>query len=269
MRFCTLLLAYFIVNFGLFAQNKIELVSLAEVDLKGLSQIAIDNRENVFVSDGSGGIYQFNSQGEQINHFSPSRQAQITHLDADRTVNIFAFSYDLQEISIFDRFLNPVVSKRFDSPIGLIKAATLGNNQAVWIFDESNLDLLKLDHRRMVVLQHQPLSLLLGEEALDIKEIREYQNLLFVRTNAKVFLFDNQGNYLKQYAYAGKDKMALYGSHLYYVINGSLSQQDYRNGKVEELNLPVPISGSAVQLQGGLLVFYNNIGFQIFKNPFR
>ncbi|MBS9523032.1 hypothetical protein KIH41_05870 [Litoribacter ruber] len=268
MRFRLTLLAIFLTTARLFAQEEIELRPLAEVEMQSLGLLAIDNRDNIFVSDASGGIYQFNAKGEQVNHFSPSRQAQVTQLDADRTVNIFSFSYDLQEFNIFDRFLNQIVSNKLDSPVGIIRAATLGNNQALWVFDESNLDLLKLDHRRMVVLQHQPLSLLLGEEALEIEEIREYQNLLFVRTDTKVFVFDNQGNYLRQHTYQGQDRLALFGNHLYYVKKDGLRRQDYRTGEVEGFKLP-DYSRHAVQLQGGILVLYNDNGFQVFENPFR
>lgn len=197
---------------------------LAEIPLEDLDLISFDTKDQLFASTISGDIYLFSQEGKQLNLFSPSRQGKLNQLEAGWTVNIFSYSTDLQEYRILDRFLNPLTEKGFSlADINLAKAATLGNNNVVWVWDESDLSLKSLDYLRNLVIQSQPLNLILESEDLNVSEIREFKNRLFMNVpESGIFIFDNQGNLMRKVDVTGMNKLCYYKEHLLWLEEDNL-----------------------------------------------
>ncbi|SFA98123.1 hypothetical protein [Algoriphagus aquimarinus] len=197
---------------------------LAEISLETLDLISFDTKDQLFASNTSGDIYLYSQEGKQLNLFSPARQGRLNQLEASWTVNIFSFSADLQEYRILDRFLNPLAEKGFSpTEINLAKAATLGNNNVIWVWDESDLNLKSLDYLRNLIIQSQPLNLILASEDLNISEIREFKNRLFINVpTTGIFIFDNQGNLMRKVAVIGINKLCYYKDHLLWLEAGKL-----------------------------------------------
>ena len=192
---------------------------IAHVTLEGLDLISFDTKDQLFASTISGDIYLFSEQGKQLNLFSPARQGRLNQLEAAWTVNVFSFSADLQEYRILDRFLNPLTENGFSlAEINLAKASTLGNNNVIWVWDESDLRLKSLDYRRNLIVQEQPLNLILDSDNLEVAEMREFKNRLFMNVPASgIFIFDNQGNLMRKVDVNGINKLCYYNDHLLWI----------------------------------------------------
>lgn len=199
--------------------------ALAEIEINGLDQVSMDNQDQIFISSRQGDLFLYDSKGNRLNYFSPPRQGRINQLEAAWTVNIFTFSEDLQEYRVLDRFLNPIAEHNFfDASINLAKAATFGNNNIVWVWDESDLSLKRMDYLRNLVLDAQPLPLLTDSKNLNILEMREFKNRLFVLAPEEgVFVFDNQGNLIRQINLKQVPNLCLYKDYLLWVENNHLN----------------------------------------------
>ncbi len=197
---------------------------IAVIHLEKLDLISFDTKDQLFASTFSGDIYLFSQEGKQLNLFSPARQGRLNQLEASWTVNIFTFSADLQEYRILDRFLNPLAEKGFSlTDISLAKAATLGNNNVVWVWDESDLSLKSLDYQRNQVIQSQPLNLIVESTDLSVSEIREFKNRLFMNVpESGVFIFDNQGNLMRKIEVKGINKLCYHKEHLLWIEGNNL-----------------------------------------------
>lgn len=197
---------------------------IAEIEIEELDLISFDTKNQLYASTISGDIYLFDRDGKQTNLFSPARQGRLNQLEAARTVNIFSFSADIQEYRILDRFLNPLAEKGFSlEEVGLVKAATLGNNNVVWVWDESDMSLKSLDYLRNQVIQSQPLNLILQSDDLNVSEIREFKNRLFMNVpEFGVFIFDNQGNLIRKVEIKGIKKMCYYNEHFFWITGKKL-----------------------------------------------
>lgn len=207
------------------AQSQVEFGNpLAVIPIANLDLISFDTKDQLFASTLSGDIYLFSKEGKQLNLFSPPRQGRLNQLEASWTVNIFSFSSDLQEYRILDRFLNPLAEKGFPlTDITLAKAATVGNNNVIWIWDESDLSLKSMDYLRNLIIQSQPLNLILKSEELNVSEIREFKNRLFMNVpESGVFIFDNQGNLMRKIDVKGINKLCYYKEHLFWIEGKNL-----------------------------------------------
>lgn len=197
---------------------------VSEITVDYLDLISMDTQDHIFVSNTSGDIYQYSPSGKELNLFSPPNQGRLTQLEASWSVNIFSFSTDLQEYRILDRFLNPLSESNFTtSDIILAKAATLGNNNIIWVWDESDLSLKTIDYLRKITIQTQPLPLILRETSLEVTEIREYKNRLFMTIpDAGVFIFDNQGNLIKKVGLKDRDRLSFFKDFLLWIQEDTL-----------------------------------------------
>ncbi|GHB42662.1 hypothetical protein GCM10008106_24590 [Mongoliitalea lutea] len=240
---------------------------ISVIQVPRMDLVSLDNQGFIFVVDLEGNLYQYQAGTPSwINNFSPPRQARVSTLEAFWTVNIFTFSVDLQEYRILDRFINPIAENRIpEQLISLAKVATLGNNNIIWILDESDLSLKQLDYRRNRIIQHQPLNLILGESALFVTDMREYGNLLFVNIEDEgIFIFDNQGNYIRKHDTIIEQKLSFWKNNLVFTEGEQLILMDFQTGQRSSYLLPKEVKNMSVMMGPRHLVCYGNNQLRIY-----
>ncbi|MFC3417629.1 hypothetical protein [Algoriphagus hitonicola] len=230
----------FFLFFGLlesFSQTKLESSPTATFTIPDFDLLSFDNRDQLYLSTAQGDLFLFDENGNQINYFSPPQQGRLQQLEAAWTVTVFSFSEDRQEFRILDRFLNPISEGRFPFPeINLAKASTLGNGNIIWIWDESDFNLKRMDYRRKVVMDQQPLNLILNTENLEVLEIREIKNRLFVNTeNSGIFIFDNQANLLEKIKIPRFERICYYQERLLWIQGQTIQSYHIPSRQTETL----------------------------------
>jgi hypothetical protein len=238
-----------------------------EINFPRIDKVSLDNQGFIFLTDPEGNLYQYNKTGILVNNFSPHRQGRISQLEAGWTISIFTFSTDLQEYRILDRFLNPVAENRI--PLDLItlaKVATLGNNNIIWVFDEADLSLKKFDYMRNEVIQHQPLNLVLERSSLEITEMKEYQNMLFLNIkNEGIFILDNQGNLIKKVNASPKQNFGLWKNHLIFIENDRMIFLNYNSEKQEHFTLPEGFNAEGILGNDQIILIFNSTQIRIYQ----
>jgi hypothetical protein len=230
------------------------------IEFPRLSQLSLDNQGFIFLADTEGNIYQYDQKGKEINNFSPHRQGAISLLEAAWTVNIFTFSVDLQEYRILNRFIIPVSENRIPMEhFNLVKIATLGNNNIIWAFDETDLSLKQWDYRRNRIFQNQPLNLILDRSTFEISDMREYQNLLFLNIEEEgIYVLDNQGNFIKKIPENIEQKLSFYKNNLILIKGKKLVLLNYQTGIQKTFPLPEELSSFHVTANRYHLILYND-----------
>lgn len=238
-----------------------------EIKIDNITQISLDNQGFLFVVDQEGDILQFDTKGQLLNNFSPTRQGKINQLEAAWTVNIFTFSVDLQEYRILDRFLNPISENRIQQKgINLARAATLGNNNIIWIYDESDFRLSQFDHRRNQILQQQPLNLILSNSALAVQEIKEYQNLVFLKiTDEGVTILDNQANFIKSIPSENGQKLSFWKKNLLSVTDTHLIMTDFLTNTPKQFEIPQELADHQILVSNKAVIFYDKQSVKIYS----
>jgi len=252
------------------AQSIVSLgIPLYEIQLENLDLVSLDTKDQIFASKRSGDIYQYNSKGMQLNSFSPSSQGKLQQLEAAWTVNIFTYSADFQEYRILDRFLNPLVEKGFLlTDVNLAKASTLGNNNIIWVWDESDLSLKTFDYLRNQIIQSQPLSLILPAENLEVLEIREFKNRLFMNVaHSGIYIFDNQSNLIQKLDVDSASRMCFYKEHLFWIQDQNLMAISLETREINTLSTITYLNESYLQIGQNQLVIVSKNKIEIFLIP--
>lgn len=270
MRPLVAILMIFQISHLAVAQNLGSLgAPIGEIRIENIDLVSFDTKDQLFVSNTSGDIYLYSADGKQLNLFSPARQGRLNQLEAAWTVNIFSFSADLQEYRILDRFLNPLAENGFQpAEVNLAKAATLGNNNIVWVWDESDLNLKSLDYLRNLIVQSQPLNLILNSANLEVSEIREFKNRLFMNVPATgIFIFDNQGNLMRKIAVDGIKKLCYYKEHLVWLEGVNLMAVSLLTDEVINLSQVDAIGAKYLQIGQERLAIVSNDKVSLYAIP--
>lgn len=220
---------------------------VATIKTSPVKKVSIDPYSNFYIADDRGNVFKFDSVGRQVLQFSPPKKANVTILEAWRTVNIFLFYRDLQEYTILDRFLttstpnstfrgqNDLDEKR----IGFARIANLSSDNNLWVFDDEDFSLKKLNTRTNQVVMHTPLNLILDPQFYELTYMREYQNLLFINDkNSGLLVFDNLGNYKTKIPHEGVVYFNFLGNNLYFISNDHLVTFDIYTARQQSIPLP-------------------------------
>lgn len=261
-------LAMALLLFGLSAQAQDAVWGdFIAVDFPRLDRISLDNQDFVFIANPEGNLYQYNLSGKLINNFSPPRQGRLSQLEAFWTVNIFTFSADLQEYRLLDRFINPISENKIPAEnIALAKAATLGNNNIIWVLDETDLSIKQFDFRTRRILQQQPLNLVLENTDLEVLDIREYQNLLFLNLSGQgIHILDNQGNFIKKLQVFPKSRLSFWKGYLCLIEGNTIRLIDFQSGSEEQFDLSLGTKAIGILINRKAVILYNAQGFNIYQ----
>ena len=159
-----------------------------------------DHLGMLYVSNEKGVITKYNSNGFQLLSYSGNTTSPIYSIDVSHTAKIFGFFKENQSYLILDRFLNPLNEALLNSSIiGNVSETAYAPDNNLWIFDQSDLSVKKIDLINNTIHTVISVSLFINSEVWDIKQIEEYQNRLYLyNSNRDVYVFDNLGNYIKK-----------------------------------------------------------------------
>lgn len=240
------------------------------VELQQADKLSVDRRGNVFVSDQNGYLRQFSEQGDSVNIYAPAFSAALSQLDAFWTVSIFLFSASQQQFEILDRFLNPINrSTMADLGItGYISHASQGNNHGLWLYDETDLRLKKIDLSSGNLVQQQPLMALLPHSSLEILQIQERKNLLFLQIAKEgIYLFDNQANFIKKIVLPGDVPAFIDQEYIYYLEGGYLHKTNFLSEVSTRLLLPDVPEIKALALTNSKVILMDAHILRAFNRP--
>jgi len=187
--------------------------------------VSIDKHDQIYYAERNGTLIKLNKDGKFINSFSPQKLGTISLLEAWQSLRVFIFYRDFQEYLFLDRFLTPSTSYSFDGPeIGFVRSATISNDNNIWMVDETDFSLKKLDIRFQKIVINSPLDLILNPEDYDIGFLKVYQNQLFIGDRISgILIFDNLGNYNKTIPVTGIHHFGFINEKLYFLTDTGIS----------------------------------------------
>ena len=176
----------------------------------------------LYVADALQNIVQLGPDGQRRLTYSAPVRGRVAALDAGFTGKVLAFYDDRQALTLFDRFLSPITALQFaDYPATaerLIRAATPAPDGTIWLYDERQLALVRLDPRDPGAATAVPLDLILTSPRSDIRALHAYQNKLYLIDRASgVYVFDIFGAFSRKIALPGLTDLHFRGDELLFL----------------------------------------------------
>ncbi|OKL39267.1 hypothetical protein A3841_04225 [Pontibacter flavimaris] len=209
--------------------------------ISSATTISQDRNGNVYLLDERQNLLRLNPAGQAQDTYSPPARGRISSIHAWNPMKIVLFYEGSQEITLLDRFLRPIsTSGLLDLQYeGTAKVAAPAGDLGYWLFDETSLTLAKLNPSMRQITVETPLNLLLNREEFDVRQLREYQNQVYLLDfNSGILVFDNLGNYKKKLPYIGLRHIGFRDNELYFVKEGRLYFYDLYTQQERVLELP-------------------------------
>ncbi len=137
-------------------------------------------------------LLKIDKEGKTLYTYSNFEWGNISHVDATNPFNILLYYGDFQTVVILDRTLNPThIFDLFQTNAPIIQAIGMSDDQNVWIYDEANFRLKKINTEGEIIFDSNDLSLNFSAD-ISPTFLLESDGLVFlVEENKTVHIFDN------------------------------------------------------------------------------
>lgn len=179
---------------------------------------SIDKTGNVFISNARGEVRKYSSLGELLATFTPQQPSAISSIEAWQMLRVFVFYDKSQQYIFLDRFLNASQPQLLEDVIqGFASHATTGEDNSLWLINETTLALEKYDLRTGRQLVSTDLTLFLDKD-FQFFGLKTYQNKIYISMGTQgMLVFDAFGSFIQKLPLDNITHFNFYNDELYYL----------------------------------------------------
>lgn len=206
----------------------------------------VDNLDNIYILNSRNQVKKLNSNGDSVAVYNDVKKfGQATLIDVSNPLKLLLYYKDYATIVVLDRFLNAVnVIDLRKQNIFQVKAIGQSYDNKVWVYDELEGKLKKIDEDGKLLLETPDFRLLLGQAPTPLKIFDE---------NKFVYLYDSiQGVYVFDYFGALKNNIMINhwqnfkvaGKYIFGSRTGILFRYEISSFRLDDWTMPEQIAKS-------------------------
>lgn len=258
-----LLLLLFSFSFHLFSQ-----------DTTRFSQVnAIPADTDFFTTDNQGNIYtvkaniltKYDKTGKLLYKYSNKNFGNITFVDASNMLKILVFYRNYLQAVFLDNTLSMNGDPISFDKLNFIQAQLIcsSHNSGMWVYDQQNLELVRIDQNLERTQQTGNLAALLGVD-MHPDGLLEYDNKVYLNNpGTGILVFDIYGTYYKTIPVKNAKQFQPFGNLVYYSTDGVIKAYDLRTA--DELTFSTPIREfKNFRLEMGILALQTNDSIRVY-----
>ncbi|MDX1667566.1 MAG: hypothetical protein R3350_10065, partial [Saprospiraceae bacterium] len=194
------------------------------------SYFTVDRLGNIYLVTATNEVIKYDKSGRESFRYSNNTLGQLSMIDATDPFNLLLYYPDLQVAITLDRTLNPTGSfnlYQWDL-VGVEAMATAVDNH-LWIYDQLNFRLLKVDAQGQVLVESNDLSLVFSTLPRP-SSMRARGNRVYLNDPAQgILVFDVFGQYLQTLPLKGITDFWFVKEQIAYQHKGHLYSYDLRS----------------------------------------
>ncbi len=259
---CAVLFLYlFMPSCKTVAQDSLEVVSVSDsisykdvdfqlihqFDVQGKS-IAMDQLNNTYLITDDDELIKYDSNGKEVYNYSNFELGPIQKIDASNPFNLLIFYQEYQSVEILDRTLDKTAEfDLFQSNAPNIKAVGISNDQNVWIYDEINFRLKKLDTSGRIIQESIDLSNIVDKDFSPNNVIESLGQVYVIAPHHPIMAFDIFGNFIEKEDFIiPSGKLQLRASVFVYHNGNTLVLQPRNTGFLNKQHIRLPFEAEDI-----------------------
>jgi hypothetical protein len=155
----------------------------------------VDNLDNIYILNSRNQIKKLNANGDSVAIFNDIKKyGQASFIDVSNPLKVLLYYKDFATVVMLDRFLN--IRNTIDlrkQNILQVKAIGQSYDNKIWVYDELESKLKKIDEDGKLLLETPDFRLLLGQAPSPLKIFDEDKYVYLYDTLQGVFVFDYYG----------------------------------------------------------------------------
>ncbi len=202
-------------------------------------------------------IIKYSPKGDSMFHYSNKLLGEIDQLDVSLALRPLIFYKSSNQIIVTDNTL----SEQIDQTIPLeqldwqqvTRIASSFNDNKVWLYDQSNFELLLVSRQLEIEQRSGNLLQIIGLDSIQARQIKEYQSKVYLNNpKTGIHVFDVFGTYYNTIHLMGMDDFELYNNFIVAFKNDSI--HFYNTILFTEKVIPTPLSDfDSIAVQNALI----------------
>lgn len=201
---------------------------------------AIDNLDNVYLINSSNQVKKINAKGDSLAIFNDVKKfGKLTSIDASNPLRVLLYYKDFGIIAVLDRFLN--IRNTIDlrkQNIYLVKTISQSFDNNIWLYDELENKVKKIDDEGKILLETPDFRQLFGYATSPVK-IFDQDRLVYLYDTAQgVFVFDYYGSLKNKILITGWKDFKVIGKYIFGLKKDTLFRYQIDTFRYDEVIIP-------------------------------
>jgi hypothetical protein len=208
--------------------------------------VAVDNLDNIYTVDSRNRLKKFNSNGDSVAVYNDVKQfGNATLIDVSNPLKILLYYRDFATIVELDRVLNPVnvIDLR---RLNIFQARTIGQayDNSVWVYDEQENKLKKVNGQGKVTLETPDFRLMLGKAITPVRIFDENRYVYVYDPLHGAYVFDYFGTLRNNILLQNWENFSVTGKYIFGSRGDTVFRYEIKTFRLDEWKMPEAISGS-------------------------
>ncbi len=222
---------------------------------------------NIYLIDNNYEMVKYTPDGKETYRYNNNRLDRPSFIDATDPFNILVFYPDYQTIILLDRTMTHTATLNFsDFDFFNVNAVAFSSDNKLWVYDELNFRLKKIDRNGKLIQESDDLGLLLDADFKPNFIVEREQKVFVNDPEVGILVFDAFGQYVKRLDFKGLTDFQVSRNLLIFRDENEEVQIFHLNSL---LTSPADISPNVpkgkIQYQTGFLYAQNEEGVFVFK----
>jgi hypothetical protein len=164
--------------------------------LKGdIVDFTVDNLDNIYILNSRNRIYKYDANGDSVAVYNDVKKfGKATLIDVSNPLKVLLYYRDFATVVMLDRFLN--IRNTIDlRKQNVLQAKAIGQSydNKIWVYDELENKLKKIDEDGKLLQETPDFRLLLGQSPSPVKIFDENKYVYLYDSLQGVYIFDYYG----------------------------------------------------------------------------
>ena len=212
--------------------------------LKGdFVEIAVDNLDNLYTVNSRNQLKKYNANGDSVAVYNDVKQfGKASLIDVSNPLKILLYYRDYATVVTLDRFLNPVhVLDLRNKQILQAKVIGQSYDNKIWVFDEGESKLKKVDDNGLVLQETPDFRQLLGKAISPLRIFDENRHVYIYDSTHGIYVFDYYGSFRHNIMIQGWQNLSITGKFIYGSGRDTLYRYGINTYRVDEWRMPEEI----------------------------
>jgi hypothetical protein len=241
---------------------------LLERTIRGdFNAMEIDILNNLYLITVSNQLKKISSRGDSIAVFNDVKKfGNPSLIDVTNPLKVLLYYKNFATVVMLDRLLSPRNSINFrQQQIFSVKAIATSYDNNVWLFDEQDLKLKKIDENGKILQETTDWRLIM-DEVPSPQNIIDANNFVYLYDPAKGFyVFDYYGTYKNNLPFLHWENIAISGNRLTGFSNRQFFSYGLQTLQLKTYNLPPFLNNySSIKAMNGKLYLLKKEGIEIY-----
>lgn len=215
--------------------------------IKGdIAEFTVDNLNNIYIINSKNQVKKLNANGDSVAVYNDVKKfGQLSYIDVSNPLKTLLYYKDFATIVVLDRFLN--IRNTIDlrkQNIFSVKAIGQSYDNKIWLYDEQDNKLKKIDENGKLLLETPDFRLLFDRAPAPQRIYDQDQFVYLYDMQQGVFVFDYYGSLKNKILITGWQNFKAAGKFIFGSNADTLHRYEISTFRLDQWKMPGAISMS-------------------------